>query len=98
MIYGRILHLDDLRQQELEESDGNTIDDEPFSGHIYLGAAQSHATFESLEEVNKSQRTFNNFRKKFMMFLKAFFKSHNIPLPTNGISSLEPTAQDTVSI
>ncbi|OJA20748.1 hypothetical protein AZE42_13785, partial [Rhizopogon vesiculosus] len=37
MIYGHILHLDDLRQQELEGSDDNTIDDEPFSGHIYLG-------------------------------------------------------------
>ncbi|OJA17704.1 hypothetical protein AZE42_10684 [Rhizopogon vesiculosus] len=33
-------------------------DDEPFSGHIYLGAAQSHATFESLEEDGNKKYIF----------------------------------------
>ncbi|KAG1769124.1 hypothetical protein EV702DRAFT_1181845 [Suillus placidus] len=48
-----------------------------------------------VEEENKSNRTFDQFRKKLATFLNHFLPSHHIPLP-DGIRWLKLSAQDQV--
>ncbi|KAG0692969.1 hypothetical protein DFH29DRAFT_985615 [Suillus ampliporus] len=85
----RIDHLD---EEELEEED---LDDQPFGGHIHIGAPQSSLTLLQLEEGNASNPAFAQFRKKLSLFLNNFLPAYNIPLP-DGKTWLRLSAQDTV--
>jgi hypothetical protein len=102
LIRSRIIHLDEehLRciasESELEDDEDETKDDQKFAGHIHLGSPQSLTSFALVEEANRSNRAFANFRKKFTIFLNNFLPSKNIPLP-NGLTWLRPAAEDTVS-
>ncbi|KAG0708008.1 hypothetical protein DFH29DRAFT_979597 [Suillus ampliporus] len=98
LICSRIEHLDKeqckvmLSERELEEED---LDDQPFGGHIHLGAPQSSLTLLQLEEGNASNPAFAQFRKKLSLFLNNFLPAYNIPLPDSK-TWLRLSAQDTV--
>lgn len=82
-----------LSERELEEED---LDDQPFGGHIHLGAPQHSVTLLQLEEENASKVAFAQFRKKLSLFLNDFLPAYNIPLP-DGKTWLTLSARDTVS-
>ncbi|KAG1898398.1 uncharacterized protein F5891DRAFT_955435, partial [Suillus fuscotomentosus] len=96
LVHSRISHLDEDRckhtmsQGELKDND--TLDDQPFLGHLHVGAPQIPVTLAAVEEGNTSNRTFQDFRKKFMKFLNNFVVSNNIPL--DGVTWLQPTANN----
>ncbi|KAG1883635.1 hypothetical protein F4604DRAFT_1920145 [Suillus subluteus] len=98
LIRSRIDYLDEerrkvmLSERELEEED---LDDQPFGGHIYLGAPQHSLTLLQLDEENTSNPAFAQFHKKLSLFLNNFLPAHNIPLP-DGKTWLRLSAQDTV--
>lgn len=83
-----------MSQGELEDND--TLDDQPFLGHLHIGAPQIPVTLAAVEEGNTSNRAFQDFRKKFMKFLNNFVVSNNIPLANDGVMWLQPTANDKV--
>ncbi|KAG1851348.1 hypothetical protein DFJ58DRAFT_729007 [Suillus subalutaceus] len=97
LIQSRISQLDeDQRRRTMSEGeleDEDTLDDQPFSGHLHIGAPQIPVSLAAVEEGNTSNRTFQDFRKKFAKFLNNFFVSNNIPL-ADGITWLRPTAND----
>ncbi|KAG2741161.1 hypothetical protein P692DRAFT_201727134 [Suillus brevipes Sb2] len=97
LVRSRILHFDEDRQKhimsqrELENED--MLDDQPFSGHLYLGAPQVPVSLATVEEGNASNRAFQDFRKKFAKFLNNFVVANNIPL-ADGVTWLRPAAND----
>lgn len=99
LVRSRILHFDEDRQKhimsqrELENED--MLDDQPFSGHLYLGAPQVPVSLATVEEGNASNRAFQDFRKKFAKFLNNFIVANNIPL-ADGVTWLRPAANDKV--
>ncbi|KAG1744080.1 uncharacterized protein EDB91DRAFT_1236611 [Suillus paluster] len=98
LIHSRVGYLDKeqhkamLSERELEEED---LDDQPFGGHIHLGALQHSLTLSQLEEENASKPAFVQFRKKLSLFLNNFLPAYNILLP-DGKMWLILSAQDTV--
>ncbi|KAG1776116.1 hypothetical protein EV702DRAFT_1180116 [Suillus placidus] len=100
-IRSRIVFLDEerhkltLSREELEEKD-NDNDNEPSEAHLHIGSPLRNLTsLAQVEEENKSNRTFDQFRKKLATFLNHFLPSHHIPLP-DGIRWLKLSAQDQV--
>ncbi|KAG1899028.1 uncharacterized protein F5891DRAFT_1190206 [Suillus fuscotomentosus] len=97
LIRSRISYLDEDRhkrtmsQGQLEDED--TLDDQPFAGHLHIGAPQVPVTLAAVEEGNTSNRAFQDFRKKFTKFLNTFVASNDIPL-ADGVTWLWPTAND----
>ncbi|KAG1901609.1 uncharacterized protein F5891DRAFT_1187480 [Suillus fuscotomentosus] len=98
LVRSRISHLNEdqckctMSQGELEDND--TLDDQPFLGHLYIGAPQIPVTLTAVEEGNTSNRAFQDFQKKFTKFLNNFIVSNNIPL--DGVTWLRPTANNKV--
>ncbi|KAG1829817.1 hypothetical protein EV424DRAFT_1343975 [Suillus variegatus] len=104
LIGGHIAQLDEQHLQKLKDTDDNDPDDinDPedtknigasFQGHIYLSSPQHPMSFTDVEEANSSLHTFDQFRKKFSIFINEFLPAHNIPLP-DGMTWLRPAAQD----
>ncbi|KAG1775238.1 hypothetical protein EV702DRAFT_1180452 [Suillus placidus] len=97
LICSCISHLDEDRhkrtmsQRQLEDED--TLDDQPYSGHLHIGTPQVPVSLATLEEANTSNHAFQDFRKKFAKFLNHFVVSNNIPL-ADGVTWLQPTAND----
>ncbi|KAG1870895.1 hypothetical protein F4604DRAFT_1583497 [Suillus subluteus] len=98
-IRSRIVFLDEerhkltLSREELEEEDD---DDEPFEAHLHIGSPLRNLTsLVQVEEDNRSNRAFDQFRKKLATFLNHFLPSHHIPLP-DGIRWLKLSPQDQV--
>ncbi|KAG1832600.1 hypothetical protein F4604DRAFT_1886959 [Suillus subluteus] len=98
-IRSRIVFLDEERHkltlswEELEEEDD---DDEPFEAHLHIGSPLRNLTsIAQVEEDNRSNRAFDQFRKKLATFLNHFLPSHHIPLP-DGIRWLKLSPQDQV--
>ncbi|KAF8834126.1 hypothetical protein BDN67DRAFT_992728 [Paxillus ammoniavirescens] len=74
------LRMDHLDQERLKKDDETeTLDDRPFSGHIYLGLPLSPVTFAHIEKTT-TLPVFQDFRKKFMQkefqYLKVNYESH----------------------
>ncbi|KAG1800758.1 uncharacterized protein HD556DRAFT_1430154 [Suillus plorans] len=70
LVRSRISHLDEDRckrtmsQGELEDND--TLDDQPFLGHLHIGAPQIPVTLAAVEEGNTSNPAFQDFRTEFI--------------------------------
>ncbi|KAG1859330.1 hypothetical protein DFJ58DRAFT_715722 [Suillus subalutaceus] len=77
------------------QTNGKDIANQPFGGHIYLGAPQRSLTLLQLNEENTSNPAFAQFCKKLSLFLNNVLPAHNIPLP-DGKMWLRLSAQDTV--
>ncbi|KAG2088845.1 uncharacterized protein F5147DRAFT_587453, partial [Suillus discolor] len=99
-----IAQLDEQHLRKLKDTNDNDPDDinDPedtenigtsFQGHIYLGSPQHPMSFADVEQANSSLCTFDQFRKKFLIFINEFLPAHNIPLP-DGMTWLRPAAQD----
>ncbi|KAG1793018.1 hypothetical protein EV424DRAFT_1548534 [Suillus variegatus] len=95
-VANQVLKLDHISVvSELGElEDNDTLDDQPFLGHLHISAPQIPVTLAAVEEGNTSNRAFQDFRKKFMKFLNNFVVSNNIPLANDGVMWLQPTAND----
>ncbi|KAG2350216.1 hypothetical protein BDR05DRAFT_942722 [Suillus weaverae] len=97
LIRSRISHLDEDRhkctmsQRQLEDED--TLNDQPFSGHLHIGAPQVPVSLAAMEEGNTLNCAFQDFQKKFTKFLNNFVISNNIPL-ADSVTWLQPTAND----
>ncbi|KAF9231017.1 hypothetical protein BU15DRAFT_68692 [Melanogaster broomeanus] len=98
-IRSRMDHLDQERLKSildcraLEDDETETLDDRPFSGHIYLGSPLSPVTFAQVEETTLP--VFQDFRKKFTQFINIFLPANDIPLP-NDRSWFRPSAQEKI--
>ncbi|KAG1799033.1 uncharacterized protein HD556DRAFT_1231771 [Suillus plorans] len=98
-VRSRIDYLDEerhkltLSREELEENDN---DNEPFEAHLHIGSPLRNLTsLAQVEEEHRSNRAFDQFRKKLTTFLNHFLPSHHIPLP-DGIMWLKLSAQDLI--
>ncbi|KAG1796238.1 uncharacterized protein HD556DRAFT_1431370 [Suillus plorans] len=98
-VRSRIDYLDEerhkltLSREELEENDN---DNEPFEAHLHIGSPLRNLTsLAQVEEEHRSNRAFDQFRKKLTTFLNHFLPSHHIPLP-DGIMWLKLSVQDLI--
>ena len=64
----------------LEEHENESLDNQIFSGHIYLGSPQLPIPVTD-GEMKFTSRPFQGFRKKLTGFLNDFLPQHNIPIP-----------------
>ncbi|KAG1742864.1 hypothetical protein EDB19DRAFT_1827573 [Suillus lakei] len=80
-----------LSQEKLEEGDD---DDKPFEAHLHIGSPlRNLISLAQVEEDNRPNHAFDQFRKKLATFLNHFLPSHHIPLP-DGIKWLKISLQD----
>jgi len=82
-----------MSQGQIQDED--TLDDQPFAGHLHIGAPQVLVTLTAVEESNASNHAFQDFQKKFTKFLNTFIASNDIPL-ADGVMWLQPSANDKV--
>jgi len=84
-----------LTQANIEEG-GAGVEDNPFDGHLHLGSPQTPITFDEVEEVYASDRSFTGFCKKFIKFINEFCYTHGIRFPDNQ-TFLCPAGHEKVS-
>jgi hypothetical protein len=91
-IHEQITDLDSQNADEEEPKDVTPVE----NSKCYIGSCQLAVTLAELEDMHKSESTFDHFRLHLSSFLTSFFQSHDIPLP-NG-RAIQLAASEKVSV
>lgn len=64
-----------------EEKEAQDFDDPYHFGHVHLGSRKRPVSLAYIEDANKDDLAFKNFRKRLQAYLTIVFQSLGLPLP-----------------